>query len=317
MTSIEVEGLKTEIERVDDIPVIYGLLKRVGIQVVIDQAIRGHGNWQGLSPGWVITIWLLYILSEKNHLMEPVQSWTKTHMTLLRRLTSQPVEELDMTDDRLALCLFYLHKQATWVAIEKELGIRTIRIYGLSAERIRLDATVGTVYHDPSKHALFKVGKAKNGLYETQFKLMLASLDALGLSLVCDRAGESSRRSTRCTKLPAGQRDTRSRGRAGRRRQQDECAEDSGNDCGRQSSRLTPLANSKKRGRSWISCLPIGKVEKRKRHGSTCLKRCHPMVKCRTLNRPLPMGSRMNVNEASGLTAGRLHGRAVAGCTLL
>ena len=186
MTSIDVEGLKTEIERVDDIPVIYGLLKRVDIQAVIDQAIPGHGNWQGLSPGWVITIWLLYILSEKNHLMEPVQSWTKTHMTLLKRLTGQAVEELDMTDDRLALCLFYLHKQATWVAIEKELGIKTIRIYGLSAERIRLDATVGTVYHDPFKHALFKVGKAKNGLCETQFKLMLASLDALGLPLVCD-----------------------------------------------------------------------------------------------------------------------------------
>ncbi|NJN82054.1 MAG: transposase [Caldilineaceae bacterium] len=186
MTSIDVEGLKADIERVDDIPLIYGLLNRVGIQAIVDQAIPRHGNWQGLSPGWVITIWLLYILNEKNHLMEPVQSWTRTHMMLLRRLTGQAVEELDMTDDRLALCLHYLHQQATWVAIEKELGIKTIRIYGLSAERIRLDATVGTVSHDPFKHTLFKVGKAKNGLYETQFKLMLASLDPLGLPLVSD-----------------------------------------------------------------------------------------------------------------------------------
>ena len=36
------------------------------------------------------------------------------------------------------------------------------------------------------KRQLFKVGKAKNGLYETQFKLMLASLDPLGLPLVVD-----------------------------------------------------------------------------------------------------------------------------------
>jgi transposase len=33
---------------------------------------------------------------------------------------------------------------------------------------------------------LFKVGKAKSGLYETQFKLMLASLDPLGLPVAVD-----------------------------------------------------------------------------------------------------------------------------------
>ena len=118
--------------------------------------------------------------------MEPVQSWAADHLTLLRRLSGQPVRALDMTDDRLALCLRYLHEQATWTAIERGLGQRTIRVYGLKAERIRLDATVGTVYHDPLQHSLFKVGKAKNGLYETQFKLMMASLDQLGLPLVCD-----------------------------------------------------------------------------------------------------------------------------------
>jgi transposase len=51
---------------------------------------------------------------------------------------------------------------------------------------MRLDATVGTVNHNPSDHTLFQVGKAKNGQYATQFKLMLASLDPLGLPLVVD-----------------------------------------------------------------------------------------------------------------------------------
>lgn len=186
MTSIDIEGLKTEIERVDSIPLIYGLLERMGVQTIIDSVINPNGNWQGLRPGWVITIWLVYILSQKDHRMEPVQSWIESHMTLLRRLTGQAIEELDMTDDRLALCLFYLHERATWASIEEGLGIRTIRIYGLPVERLRLDATVGTVNHDPAQHTLFKVGKAKNGLYETQFKLMLACLDSLGLPLVCD-----------------------------------------------------------------------------------------------------------------------------------
>jgi transposase len=186
MTSIDIEGLKTEIERVDSIPLIYGLLEQMGVQTVVDSVVQPNGNWQGLSPGWVITTWLLYMLSEKDHRMEPVQSWTRSHMTLLRRLTGQAIEELDMTDDRLGLCLFYLHERATWTSIEEGLGTRTIRIYGLPVERLRLDATLGTVNHDPSQHTLFKVGKAKNGLYETQFKLMLACLDSLGLPLVCD-----------------------------------------------------------------------------------------------------------------------------------
>jgi len=188
MTTLEIEGLKTEIERVDDIPLIYGLLEQMDIQTIVDSAIQPHGNWQGLSPGWVVTLWLTHILSEQSHLMEPVQQWTRTHLTTLRRLTGQPVQELDMTDDRLALCLSYLHERATWTAIEEQLGARTIRIYGLEAKRLRLDATVGSVSHDPEQHTLFQVGKAKNGLYETQFKLSLASLDPLGLPIVCDVA---------------------------------------------------------------------------------------------------------------------------------
>lgn len=186
MPSIEIEGLKTEIERVDSIPLVYGLLEQMGVQAIVDSVIKPNGNWQGLSPGWVLTIWLLHILSEKDHRMEPVQSWARSHMTLLRRLTGQAVQELDMTDDRLALCLFYLHKRTTWTAIEEGVGIRTIRVYGLPVDRLRLDATLGTVSHNPAQHTLFKVGKAKNGLYETQFKLMLACLDSLGLPLVCD-----------------------------------------------------------------------------------------------------------------------------------
>ncbi len=119
MTSIEIEGLKTEIERVDSIPLIYGLLERMGVQTIIDSVIKPNGNWQGLSPGWVITVWLLHILSEKDHRMEPVQTWTRSHVTLLQGLTGQTIEELDMTDDRLALCLFYLHERATWTGIEE------------------------------------------------------------------------------------------------------------------------------------------------------------------------------------------------------
>jgi len=184
---LNIKGTEAQIERVDDLPVIFGLLQQMRIQVIIDNVIIAHGNWDGLSPGWVITIWLMHILSEHHHTMEPVQVWAGKHLHVLRLLTGQQVRELDFTDDRLALCLFYLHQRETWMAIEAQLGATLIRVYSLDKHQvIRLDATVGTVGHDPAQHTLFKVGKAKNGQYETQYKMMLASLDPMGLALVVD-----------------------------------------------------------------------------------------------------------------------------------
>ncbi len=174
------------IERVDDLPVIFGLLQQMHIQAILDAVIVPHGNWQGLSHGWVITIWLMHILSEQNHCMEPVQEWVTKHEVTVGRLSGQEVRGLDFSDDRLALCLKELSKPAVWQAVEEQLGATLIRVYCLQPEVVRLDATVGTVGHPPAEHSLFKVGKAKNGLYETQFKLMLASLDPLGLAIAVD-----------------------------------------------------------------------------------------------------------------------------------
>lgn len=183
---INIEGVIVNIERVDDLPVIYGLLQKMGIQAILDDVVTPHGNWEGLSPGWVMTIWLMHILSEHNHLMEPVQEWVSRHKYTLEGLTGQSIRELDFADDRLGICLKYLHEKEVWFAAEAQMGEHQIRVYHLSTDRIRLDATVGTVGHDPSKHALFQVGKAKNGSYETQFKIMLVSLDSLGMPLVVD-----------------------------------------------------------------------------------------------------------------------------------
>lgn len=174
------------IERVDDLPVLFGLLQQMHIQAILDGIIVAHGNWQGLSHGWVITIWLMHILSEHNHCMEPVQEWVAKHEVTLGRLSGQEVRGLDFSDDRLALCLKELAKPTVWQAVEAQLGATLIRVYQLKPEVVRLDATVGAVGHNPAEHTLFKVGKSKQGLYETQFKLMLASLDPLGLAIAVD-----------------------------------------------------------------------------------------------------------------------------------
>ena len=178
---------EVQIERLDDIPAIFGHLQKTRIQATIDQVIEPHGNWQGLSPGWVIIIWLIHILSEHTHCMDRVQDWVAKRLYILQELTGQPVAVLDFTDDRLALCLRMLSQTDYWFEIEAQLGRHLLRVYRLGeAPLVRLDATTGTVKHDPDSHTLFQVGKAKNGQYETQYKMMLASLDPLGLTLAVD-----------------------------------------------------------------------------------------------------------------------------------
>jgi transposase len=183
----EIKVGEVQVERADDIPVIFGLLQKMRIQANIDQVIEPHGNWKGLSPGWLITLWLIHILSEHSHCMDRVREWVAKRLTILQKLTGQAVTELDFTDDRLALCLQMLSQTDHWHEIEALLGRHMLRVYHLGEEpTVRLDATTGTVHHDPESHTLFKVGKAKNGQYETQYKMMLASLDPLGLPLAVD-----------------------------------------------------------------------------------------------------------------------------------
>jgi len=181
--------LTVNVERLDDMPLLYGFLEKMSIQSAIDTVIKPHGNWEGLSMGWVVTIWLIHITSVYNHRMDRVQEWVAKHLASLRQLTGQEVTALDFTDDRLAICLRELHHASHWQRIESVLGNRLLRVYELKSETVvRLDATVGGVYHDPQQHPLFQVGKNKQGKYETQFKLMLASLDPLGLLLAIDVA---------------------------------------------------------------------------------------------------------------------------------
>jgi transposase len=183
----EIKVGEVQVERLDDIPVILGHLQKMRIQATIDRVIKTHGNWQGLSPGWIITIWLTHILSEHTHCMDRVRDWAGKRLHALQELTGQTLTEFDFTDDRLALCLRMLSQMDHWVEIETLLGRHLLRVYRLTEEpTARLDATTGTVNHDPDNHTLFQVGKAKNGQYETQYKMMLASLDPLGLTLVVD-----------------------------------------------------------------------------------------------------------------------------------
>jgi transposase len=176
-----------ESERVDRIPLILEILIKMEIQRIIDKHYTPHGNHEGLSVGWLAVFFLAYILCEENHEMCPVQEWVDKHHYTLERLTGQAIGELDFTDDRLGDVLRYLSADEVWCPTEEDLGKHIIRVYRLETKGpVRLDATTGGVTHDEDKHTIFKKGRNKEGSFEVQFKLMVGTLDPLGMPMAGD-----------------------------------------------------------------------------------------------------------------------------------
>jgi len=171
-------------ERIDDFPLLLEVMQRLGLPGIIDHHLRRHGLHQGLSWGWIATIWLAHILCQSNPRKQPVQSWVRQAHETIERITGMKVNELDFTDDRLTLLLRRLSKPETWQAIETELGRSILRVYELKPERVRLDATTVSGYHASGEETLFQYGHSKDDPSLAQVKVMVAALDPMGLPLV-------------------------------------------------------------------------------------------------------------------------------------
>jgi len=112
-------------------------------------------------------------------------SLRKSH-TPLRHLTAQVIEPLDFSDDRLSHLLTHLSKPAYWHQIEHDLNARSIEVYDLSQGVIRCDATTVSGEHEVTAGGLLQFGHSKDDPTRPQIKVMMGSLDPLGLPLATD-----------------------------------------------------------------------------------------------------------------------------------
>lgn len=127
------------------------------------------------------TIWLAHIVLQGDHRKLTVRDWVRQARTTLEATTGLSIRDTDFTDDRLTIVLRMLSKPVYWQAIEHELGRSTVRVYDLDVERVRVDATTVSGYHGGGEDSLFQFGKSKDHPALRQVKLMLATLDPLGL----------------------------------------------------------------------------------------------------------------------------------------
>ena len=177
--------LNVETQRVDDIPLLLGIIAELGIQQEIDQEIRPHGLWQGCSVGTIVVVWLCYILTEQDHRLEPVQGWVNARESLFNRLLGIELRETDFTDDRLANVLTMLGVEESQELIAERLSQDWITMYELPTEVSRYDSTTIAVYQaaDESEESIIGYGQSKDHRPDlAQFKVMLSSLD-MGMPL--------------------------------------------------------------------------------------------------------------------------------------
>src|SRR6478609_6230663 len=173
------------VEAVADLPVLWATLQRLDLVATLDRHFPAPASWKGpLSPGEVLALWLLFLVSQGDHCLNHVEPWVAQHQGVLSALLGKVVLPVHAHDDRLADWLTRLGHGDAFAALEQDLNRQTIRVYQLPTDLVRIDATTANSYADVlSEQGLLQFGHSKDDPDRPQFKIAAAVLDPLGLPL--------------------------------------------------------------------------------------------------------------------------------------
>src|SRR5262244_2551073 len=115
--------------RVGDIPLLLGLVIKLGIPEIYDREIGDHGSHVGLSGGWMLAIWIVFILTESDHTKYKVEEWIERHAALLSRLSGQQIRAVEFNDNRLSSLLSRLSKLERWERFEASIWQHSVSVY--------------------------------------------------------------------------------------------------------------------------------------------------------------------------------------------
>ena len=186
LSGMTTPALTLQHERVDDIPLLFGVLQQLHLPEILDRHLGSHPLHQGISNGTLATTWITYILSEADHRKASVEDWAHRHAHTLAGLLHQSLRPVEFTDDRLGIVLRRLH-QADWPALENALWQATCEVYQIPLTGIRLDSTTSYGYHDVTAEGLLQFGHSKDHRPDLpQLKLMAAAAQPTAQTIACD-----------------------------------------------------------------------------------------------------------------------------------
>jgi transposase len=173
------------VEVVADLPVLWAFFQRLDLIATLDRHFATPLHWKGpLTPGEVLAIWLLFLVSQGDHCLNHLQPWVAQHQGTLSALLGKCVLPTCAHDDRLADWLSRLGAGASFSVLEQDLNQQTIRVYQLPSEVVRIDTTTANSYaHVLSEQGLLQFGHSKDDPDRPQIKIAAAILDPLGLPL--------------------------------------------------------------------------------------------------------------------------------------
>ncbi len=165
--------------RIDDIPLVLGLLMQMGIPQIYDREILDHGLHTGLSGGWMMTIWLAFIISQGDHTKYNVEDWVARHQEVIAKVTGQVIDPKQFNDNRLSSLLARLSSEPRWVSFEAALWQHSVEVYELCPASVgelvsaHVDSTTACGHHKPRENGLMQHGHSKDHRPDlAQLKLM-------------------------------------------------------------------------------------------------------------------------------------------------
>lgn len=174
-------------ERLDDVPLIIGMAKQLGLIEMLNQHLGTHGLQQGLNNGQLAVGWLAYLLSQADHRKSAVREWSNDLSQTLGTLLGQSLREVDFSDDRLGNVAHRLSDDAAWEALEAELWRQTVTVYEVPLTGVRLDSTTTSGHHRLHAEGLMQRGHSKDHRPDlAQLKLMAAAAEPLGQLMATD-----------------------------------------------------------------------------------------------------------------------------------
>jgi len=167
---------------INDLPVLYGVIKTLGIAGSINNQFKEHGNWVGILPGEILELWLCYILSQCDHRLSGAEEWAKQHLEFLRIMSGvAKLSAHDFSDDKLGSLLGYFSEDKVWGVVEKTVNQKGLGVYRLKEEgslnTFRLDAAPMQSHGKVIENGLLQYGYSKHHADLPQFKLKLCTLD--------------------------------------------------------------------------------------------------------------------------------------------
>jgi len=181
------ETLQLTHTRIGDIPLLLGLVIKLDIPEIYDREIGDHGLHTGLSGGWMLAIWMIFILTESDHTKYNVEDWGGRHAELLSRLTGQQIRAGDFNDNRLSSLLSRLSKPERWERFEAALWRSSVSVYEIFKPSVgelysaHCDSTTASGDHQVHENRVMQRGHSKDHRPDlAQLKLMTVAMPAPG-----------------------------------------------------------------------------------------------------------------------------------------